>query len=196
MAKRKSKKVSAYTRNRNRILSNIRRLNKKGIIVDLYIPTEKVLKSQGVKGSELTKLTRELKAFKSKEIASMGRKVTFPSEDEQAISDSILQQGFAQVEVQGFKQSVSNFPKEIADKVIALIDTLIREQGLEDVAYVLENVPCQLHDYLNRNKYDSSAALQEYSTALIEYLPKASDAYKQDLMDAFEYEELGYTIED
>lgn len=189
MAKIK-KKVSAYTRNRNRINSYIRRLNKKGLITDLYIPTEKLLRKQGVKGTELTKLTIELKALTPEKLQAMAVPVNIQD------VDNIMETGFAGLEVEGFKQSISGFPKEVTDKVIALIDKLIVEQSIEDVAIALENMPYQLHDYLKRNKYDSSSALDEFSSALIEYLPYASEQYKRDLMDAFEYNEIGYAIED
>lgn len=189
MAKRK-KKVSAYTRNRNRINSYIRRLNKKGLITDLYIPTEKLIRKQGVKGAELTKLTLQLKSLTSEKLRAMVVPVHFQEDD------NIMETGFASLEVESFKQATSVFPKEIVDKVIALINKMIVEQGIEDVAIALENTPYQLHDYLNRNKYDSSSALEEFSSALIEYLPNASEQYKRDLMDAFEYNEIGYTIED
>lgn len=189
MAKRK-KKVSAYTRNRNRINAYIRRLKKQGLISDLYIPTEKMIREQGVRGTELTKLTIELKALTPEKLRAM----TVPVHIQEV--DNIMETGFATLEVEGFKSSISSFPKEIADKVIAFINKMIVEQGIEDVAIALENTPYQLHDYLNRNKYDSSSALEEFSSALIEYLPNASEQYKRDLMDAFEYNEIGYTIED
>lgn len=189
MAKRK-KKVSAYTRNRNRINSYIRRLNKKGLITDLYIPTEKMMRDQGVKGEELTKLTLELKSLTPEKLRAMVAPVHIQE------ADNIMETGFANLEVEGFKQSISTFPKEVYDKVIALIDKMIVEQGIEDVAIALDSMPYQLHDYLNRTKYDSSSALEEFSTALIEYLPDASEQYIRDLMDAFEHNEIGYTIED
>lgn len=189
MAKRK-KKVSVYTRNRNRINSYIRRLNKQGLISDLYIPTEKMIREQGVTGTELTKLTLELKELTPEKLRAMATPVHIQE------VDNIMETGFANLEVEGFKSSISNFPKEIGDKVISLINKMIVEQGIEDVSTALENMPYQLHDYLNRNKYDSSSALEEFSSALIEYLPNASEQYKRDLMDAFEYNEIGYTIED
>lgn len=189
MAKKK-KRISQYTRNRNRINSYIRRLNKQGLITDLYIPTEKMMRDQGVTGIELTKLTLELKSLMPEKLRAMAVPVHIQEDD------NIMETGFATLEVEGFKQSISGFPKEIADKVIALIDKMIVEQGIEDVAIALEDMPYQLHEYLNRNKYDSASSLEEFSTALIDYLPNASEQYKRDLMDAFEYNEIGYTIED
>ena len=180
MAKRKTK----YTQNRNRILRYIRKLNKNNILVDIYIPTEREVRAQGVKGSELTKLTRELKALTPQVIKSYGREI-------ETENKNILESGLSNLEVQGFKNSISNFPKEIADKVISLIDTLINEQ-----AQALEKMPYQLHDYLKRNKYDSGSALEAFSMGIIEYLPNASEQYKKDLSDAFEYNEIGFSIED
>ena len=107
----------------------------------------------------------------------------------------MLELGISNVIVQNFKSQILHFPKEIADKIIALINTLVSEQGIDDVAYSLQHMPMQFYEYINRQGYDSNAAIQEFSSALIEYLPNASDGYKADLMDAFEYNELGYTIE-
>lgn len=149
-----------------------------------------MMREQGVMGTELTKLTLELKSLTPERIQAMAVPVHIQD------VDNIMETGFASMEVDGFKQSIYGFPKEIADKVIALIDKMVVEQGIEDVAIALENMPYQLHDYLNRNKYDSSSALEEFSSALIDYLPFASEQYKRDLMDAFEYNEIGYTIED
>lgn len=109
--------------------------------------------------------------------------------------ENLLEFGISNVIVQNFKSQILHFPKEIADKIIALINTLVTEQGIEDVAYSLQHMPMQFYEYINRQGYDSNAAIQEFSSALIEYLPNASDGYKADLMDAFEYNELGYTIE-
>ena len=56
-----AKKTTHYTKQRNRILRYINRQKKKSLVTDLYIPTEKELRKQGVKGAELRKLTNELK---------------------------------------------------------------------------------------------------------------------------------------
>ena len=61
-------KKSAYTKQRNRIMSYMRRQYKKGVIYDIEIPTEKQLKKQGIKGKDITKLVRELKAITPKTI--------------------------------------------------------------------------------------------------------------------------------
>ena len=70
MARKKKIKTTQYTKNRNRILAYIRRQRKKNLVTDLYIPTERELRKQGVKGTELAKLTRELKALNPKTLES------------------------------------------------------------------------------------------------------------------------------
>ena len=49
---------------------------------------------------------------------------------------------------------------------------------------------------MNKNKYDSGSSMEDYATGIINALPNASDQYKMDLADAFEFNEIGYTIED
>lgn len=189
-----AKKTTQYTKNRNRILRYIKR-HKISQYVDLYIPTELQLRKQGVKGKELTKLTRTLKGITPEYIQ---QQVTKNKEIEarQSKTDNILENGISQVIINNFKSQILHFPKEISDKVIAFTNTLINEQGIDSVAYSLEHMPLQFHEILNKTGYDSNSAMQEFASSLVEYLPDASDAYKKDLIDAFEYNELGYNIED
>ena len=158
------------------------------------------LASEGeiVPAIEGVKLERSLRAKKAAETRKY--KLAEPTQEQTnthgfEAPENLLEFGISNVIVQNFKSQILHFPKEIADKIIALINTLVTEQGIEDVAYSLEHMPMQFYEYINRQGYDSNAAIQEFSSALIEYLPNASDGYKSDLMDAFEYNELGYTIE-
>lgn len=196
MAKRK-KKVSAYTRNRNRINSYIRRLNKKRLIIDLYFPTERELKLQGIRGAELTRYTNELKKvtpdfLKGEAIPIPKTPKNFNENGDLKVGDDGL---FNRSVIADIKNNISHYPKEIADKVITLIDQLITQQGIDDVVEAIISAP-DLHYHLNKNKYDSNSAIENYATSIINNLPNASDQYKMDLADAFEFNELGYTIED
>lgn len=198
MAKKRRK--TQYTRQRNRVTAYIRRLRKQGLEVDLYFPTEYELRKSGVKGSELGALTKKLKHLTPKVLKQISQPITKAPQDttiKQGFDqqENILEGGIANVIVNNFKSQILHFPKEISNLVIGLINTLINEQGLEDVAYALEHMPLQFYDYINRKGYDSKSSIQEFSSSLIEYLPNASETYKSDLMDAFEYNEIGYTIE-
>lgn len=196
MAKRK-KKISAYTRNRNRINTYIKRLNKKGLITDLYFPTERELKLQGIKGAELTRYTNELKKVTPDflKIEAMPISKTPQNFDEKGVlkvgDDSL----FNRTVIADVKNNITHYPKEIAGKVTSLIDQLITQQGIDSVIEAIISTP-DLHFYLNKSKYDSESALEDYATGIINALPNASDQYKMDLADAFEFNELGYTIED
>jgi hypothetical protein len=70
------KRKTQYTRQRNRVTSYIRKLRKTGLVVDMYFPTEHELRKSGVNGTELTKLTRELKKIKPKELRSVAKPVS------------------------------------------------------------------------------------------------------------------------
>jgi hypothetical protein len=196
MAKRK-KKVSAYTRNRNRINSYIRRLNKKGLITNLYFPTERELKLQGIKGAELTRYTNELKKVTSDFLK--GESIPIPKTPQNFNENGDLKVGddgmFNRTVIADIKNNISHYPKEIADKVTSLIDQLVTEQGIDDVVEAIM-LASDLHYYFNKYQYDSESAIQDYATGIINALPNASDQYKMDLADAFEFNELGYTIED
>lgn len=196
MAKRK-KKVSAYTRNRNRINSYIRRLNKKGLITELYFPTERELKLQGIKGTELTRYTNELKKvtpdfLKGEAIPIPKTPKNFNENGDLKVGDDGL---FNRAVIADIKNNITHYPKDIADKVTSLIDQLITQQGIGDVVEAIMASP-DLHYYLNKSKYDSNSALEDYATGIINALPNASVRYKMDLSDAFEFNELGYNIED
>ena len=183
-----AKKTTQYTKNRNRILRYIRK-HKISQYVDLHIPTEHELRKQGVKGKELSKLTRIIKGITPKYLQQQVNQ-NKEKEDLESKTDNVLENGISQVIINNFKSQILHFPKEISDKVIAFTNTLINEQGIDSVAYSLE------HEILNKTGYDSNSAMQEFASSLVEYQPDASDAYKEELIEAFEYNELGYNIED
>lgn len=190
-----AKKATQYTKNRNRILRYIKRHGVKEYF-DLYIPSERELRKQGISGKQLSSLTRKLKQITPEYIKeTVKTRITETQENEQE-SQNILESGISQVIINNFKSQILHFPKEISDKVIALINTLINEQGIDSVSYSLEHMPLQFHEILNKTGYDSNSAMQEFASSLVEYLPDASDTYKEELIEAFEYNELGYSIED
>ena len=97
--------------------------------------------------------------------------------------------------IKEFKNSFAYFPAPIRNKLLAWINTLENEQGEESVVEMILNSDEHLTEYLNRVGYDSESAIAEYCSAMMEYLPDASEHYKKDLMELFENEEIGYDIE-
>lgn len=76
---RKSK--TKYSKERSRILRYLNKLKKQGRITDLYIPTELELRKQGVKGTELSKLTKELKSITPKELKKISYEIPEPTQE-------------------------------------------------------------------------------------------------------------------
>lgn len=74
-------KKTQYTRQRNRVTAYIRKLRKAGLVIDMYFPTEHELRKSGVKGYELSKLTRELKKIKPKELRSVAKPVSVTKQE-------------------------------------------------------------------------------------------------------------------
>lgn len=192
-----AKKTTVYTKQRNRIMRYINTLKRKGYKVELNIPTERQIRQSGVSGPELGKLSRELKKITPKTLKSIAKEA---ERIEKLTKDypTTIQMGssYSLTVIDNLRAELSKYKTEIKDKILVLINQLITQQGAEDVAYALNNMNENFFTSLYRVHFDSNSAIQNFSTSLIENLPEASEQYKKDLMDAFENEELGYTIED
>ena len=192
-----AKKTTVYTKQRNRIMRYINTLKRKGYKVELNIPTERQIRQSGVSRSELGKLSRELKKITPKTLKSIAKEVERVEKVTKDYPTSIqMSSSYSLTVIDNLRAELSKYKSEIKDKIFGLINQLITQQGVEDVAYALNNMNENFFTSLYRAHFDSNSAIQNFSTALIENLPEASEQYKKDLMDAFENEELGYTIED
>nr|DAP78455.1 MAG TPA: hypothetical protein [Caudoviricetes sp.] len=192
-----AKKTTVYTKQRNRIMRYINTLKRKGYKVELNIPTERQIRQSGVSGTELGKLSRELKKITPKTLKSIAKEVERVEKVTKDYPTSIqMGSSYSLTVIDNLRAELSKYKTEIKDKILVLINQLITQQGAEDVAYALNNMNENFFTSLYRAHFDSNSAIQNFSTALIENLPEASEQYKKDLMDAFENEELGYTIED
>lgn len=192
-----AKKTTVYTKQRNRIMRYINTLKRKGYKVELNIPTERQIRQSGVSGPELGKLSRELKKITPKTLKSIAKEAERIEKLTKDYPTSIqMGSSYSLTVIDNLRAELSKYKTEIKDKILVLINQLITQQGAEDVAYALNNMNENFFTSLYRTHFDSNSAIQNFSTALIENLPDASEQYKKDLMDAFENEELGYTIED
>lgn len=192
-----AKKTTVYTRNRNRIMHYINTLKRKGYKVELNIPTERQVRQSGVSGTELGKLSRELKKITPKTLKSIAKEVERVEKVTKDYPTSIqMSSSYSLNVIDNLRAELSKYKSGIKDKILALLNQLITQQGAEDVAYALNKMNENFFIALYRVNFDSNSAIQNFSTSLIENLPEASEQYKKDLMDAFENEELGYMIED
>jgi len=93
-----------------------------------------------------------------------------------------------------FKSYVNSFPPAIRDKFLYLIDQIATQQTSDDLAYALNEV--NIADYMERTTYGYQQNMNDFATALLDAIPDASDQWKADMMELFEYEETGYNIEE
>lgn len=144
MAKRKT---TSYTRNRNRILNYVRRQRKKGYDIDVNIPTERQLRSQGVAGSKLTKYTNMLKKLTPKNILNYSS-ISFQQETEVPIISQISDlkpirinydnNFYTNVVINNWYNELANFMRgEAYHLILAWSNTLINENGRDAFAKMI-----------------------------------------------------------
>jgi ribosomal protein L24 len=213
---RKTQKLTVlqqeYKHQQNRIKNILKRGEKRGFITDTYqIPTmpKRVTKRaierlkevkpinvysnieflipttgeivKGRTGLRIEKQTKkDIRQFKKH---NKQQPITSNTMDFVGWTDNIIDQ---------VKSYYLGFPPIIATKLIAWLNTLIAQQGQQDVATMLEKSPEKFHEYLARSAFDSEGAIQDYCTAMMNYLPYASDNFKRDIMEDFNNEELGF----
>lgn len=183
MAKRKT----AYTTNRNRIMAYQRRLRKKGMEIDIYFPTEKELRKQGIKGTELTKYTRKLKQFTPKELKKLAtpiQEITYVP----PINISEDESFFDRVVISGFREHVSQFNPKASELLLSWIDKILSENDEHSVAIMLQDGAEHGNIVTYQIAYNTNL-LYQYMSNMIDYLPDQGELFKENLMNALELEE-------
>lgn len=188
MAKRKT----VYTKERNRIMSTIRRMKRQGFTSSLYIPTEKELRSQGIKGKELTKLTRELKQYTSKYVKSYIEAESKINEQETRFipPENISEDAtfFDAVVISGFKAHVRQFNERASNLLLGWMDRILQTNDAHDVATMLQN-GAEAGLIVTYQIVYSQDKLTQYMSEMLDYLPEAGPLFKAEMMDALEQEE-------
>lgn len=174
MAKRKTE----YTRNRNRIMAYQRRLRKKGMGIDLYFPTENELRIQGIKGTQLTKYTNELKKYTSKELKKLAT-LTNISEDTSF---------FDRVVISGFREHVSQFNPKASELLLSWLDKILNGNDEHSVATMLQDGAEHGNIVTYQVAYNTNL-LYQFMSNMIDYLPDQGELFKENLMNALELEE-------
>lgn len=191
-----------YLKQISRLKRGLKVAEKRGYVVDYEsIPTmpNRVTKKTINKISKLKPrdLYKDIEVINTETGEIVKNKPGLTNQTKQAgtIEDILEYHAFNLGIIDTFKSYLLGFPPAISDKLMAWLNTLIIEQGEDAVAEMLRNSPERLHDYLNRLGYDSEAAMNEYTSAMLEYLPDASEEYKNNIRELFEYEDMGYNIE-
>lgn len=191
------KRITQYTRQRKRVTSYINRLRKRGLEIDLYFPTELELRKTGVKGTELSRLTRELKRLTPsvlKELAVPPQQIreTFkqPFRDSFTAPENISYDGslFDRIVISGFRQNVRQFNERASNLLLGWLDRLLQTNDEHDVAIML-NDGAEAGNIVTYQIVYSQDKIFQYMSNMLDYLPEAGLLFKEEIMDAMEEEE-------
>lgn len=190
------KKVSAYTRNRNRVMAYIRRHNKKGANINLQIATEAQLRKQGVKGSQLTALTNTLKKLTPKKIQELsdlnvdvttGEILNNEPDFIPPISISDNTDWYDNVVVSTFQAQLSDLKGgAMYEHIRAWANTIIKEKGKKAFADMLSDGFEAGITFNYQDVYDKQSAVT-FVDRMMDYLPDSGVFEKDRYMDRFEY---------
>lgn len=201
------KKKTVYTRNRERIMSYVRSQRNKGYYIGINIPTEKQLRKQGVKGTELTKRTAELKKITPKTLKTEYTQVKFNPETGEILEDythskqttspiitnepdftpppsSIGSDNlWITTIIGGWYAELERFTQgEYYTFLKSFMDKLIADNGEDGVAQALIDAG---NDgvFLTWEVSYKEEAYQSYCDSILDYLPEAGDFYKDSIRD-------------
>ena len=188
------KKKTRYSKERARIVRYLSKLKKQGRRIDLYVPTELELRKQGVKGTELFKLTRKLKLITPKELRDITHEIPNPtqestnttgfeppkniSEDDTFFENVVISSWY------GLLMSFSN--GEAYELLHAWMDSIVRDNGKHDTAIMLQDGAEAGHLLTWEVVYKKDKAVS-YIGYMIDYLPEAGVLYKEEMMDNIEF---------
>lgn len=189
------KRKTKYSKERSRILRYLNKLKKQGRKIDLYFPTELELRKQGVKGTELSKLTKELKSITPKKLKELSNEILEPTQEptntpgfeppENISEDASF---FDAVVITGFQSHVRQFNERASNLLLSWLDRIIVSNGEHDTAVML-NDGAEEGVILTYQVVYSQDKLTQYMAEMLDYLPEAGTLFKEELMDAMEQEE-------
>ena len=185
MSKKRKRKLTQYEKQRNRILSYARKLKKKGLQYEIYIPTLNQLRKSAVKGQELAKLTRELKRITPEEIRS--HSVPIPTQSPPIAIDETGNL-YDRIVISNFRALISQFNEYARNELTRWLNAIIAQTSEHETAVMLdrgaENGLILTYKFVyNRQR------LFEYMANMIDYLPEAGEFTKESIMDAVQTEE-------
>lgn len=193
------KRVSAYTRNRNRILSYVRRQRKRGWNIDIDIPTERQLKNQGIKGTELSRYTRELKKLTPAKIREFPKTLFEPSTGEVIAPTTISYNPNLYVDsvINGWLSEVEVFARaEGYSLLIRWTNTMINRVGkaafaqmitdgyasgyilTREIAYKMDNTKNYLAEMIKFLRTQGEDFKEQINMRVDEFIKKLSDSFE------------------
>lgn len=189
-----AKKKTRYSKERARIVRYLSKLKKQGRRIDLYIPTETELRKQGVEGTELAKLTRELKSITPKELRSYSYEIPKPTQE------STNTPGFEPPE--NISEDATFFENVVISTWFGILETfsngeaymllkswmtmVINDNGEHDTAVMLQQGAEDGNLLVWEVVYKYDKAMM-YIGNMIDFLPEAGVLYKEEMLDKLEF---------
>lgn len=191
MAKRKKNKETVYSKQRKRIVNYVSRLKRKGYRINLYYPTELELRKQGIKGSKLTELTRELKKVTPELIRSMVE----PNIDTTTNESGFIPEAninadnsfFDEAVIQEWYSTLLQFSSAEAFGLLrSWMDSTIAQNGKHNTAIMLQrgHEAGNILTWSTVYKRDNAV---KYIGNMIDYLPDQGVLYKEETLDKIEF---------
>ena len=204
MAKKVSKTVQEYRKQRKRIQSTISRLRKKGyfpainILPDIpkkitqgsvrrlqKIDIEYIYKKSVFLDVETGELIEGRKPKrKAKEKNNTKNKKEKTDQQKERYAD------FTDMVIREYINQISRFPKKVAEIVMRKLDEAIKKSGKDNVAYALQYKNENLSEYLNNVALfgDSIQAILAYCDAMFGDLPGMDDESRLEISDIIDSE--------
>lgn len=206
MAKKVSKTVQEYRKQRKRIQSTINRLRKEGyfpainILPDIpkkitqgsvrrlqKIDIEYIYKKSvflDVETGELIEGRKPKRKRKAKEKTNTKNKNEKTDQQKERYAD------FTDMVIREYKLQISKFPAKVAEIILRKLDEAIQKSGKDNVAYALQYKNESLSEYLNNVALfgDSIQAILAYCDAMFGDLPGMDDESRLEISDIIDSE--------
>lgn len=186
MSKKRKRKLTQYEKQRNRILSYARKLSKKGYDYQISIPTLHELRQSGVKGSELTRLTRQLKSITPQEIRSQAKPI--PNQNYIPYSPEFSGNLYARVVISNYRALINHYNEYTRSLLNKWLNAIIADADEKSVAVMLDRGAENGLILTFKIAYRRDRLFQ-YMANMLDYLPEAGDFTKESIMEAVQLEE-------
>lgn len=204
MAKKVSKTVQEYRKQRKRIQSTISRLRKKGYFPAINILPDIPKKITQGSVRRLQKIDIEYiykkSVFLDVETGELieGRKPKRKAKEKNNTKNKKEKTGqqkeryadFTDMVIREYINQISRFPKKVAEIVMRKLDEAIKKSGKDNVAYALQYKNENLSEYLNNVALfgDSIQAILAYCDAMFGDLPGMDDESRLEISDIIDSE--------
>lgn len=204
MAKKVSKTVQEYRKQRKRIQSTISRLRKKGYFPAINILPDIPKKITQGSVRRLQKIDIEYiykkSVFLDVETGELieGRKPKRKAKEKNNTKNKKEKTGqqkeryadFTDMVIREYINQISRFPKKVAEIVLRKLDEAIKKSGNDNVAYALQYKNEHLSEYLNNVALfgDSIQAILAYCDAMFGDLPGMDDESRLEISDIIDSE--------